>query len=627
MEEKNKKRQVAKITMFITSIFVIFMSVTYAFINQTLTGTKEVVINAGVLDLVLEEENAITISDALPMHDAVGMIQEDVFKFRLVNKTSNLTNYILKLSKIDAANELSTSDVKYYLTKEGVGEPKLLSSLPLDGTVDSGTIAGSDTIDYTLRLWINSAVTDDAAISGKTLSYKIDVEASQKMVYVPATSTNELVDVATTGENCKTYDDGTDTFLVGQCSNNYVWYSGKLWRVVSQNNATGAIKMITDNSMTVLGYNVNENSNFANSEVDQWLSQEFLPTLHDTQDFLVENSVWDTTINPSNTPSKPTFSTTVTRTVGLLNTYEYYTTYNKSDGLATASTGYLTTEEYWYLITPSSSSKVYLANMGSMGGGLFSDITKGRGIRPVVNLKQSIKIISGTGIKYDPYILEGDIEELTGTVMLYTRRSGEYIRFNGGIYRLVGMERGSMKVTAVDTPAELRNIKFSSISSVTNFANSDIKNTLESYYQNMKNTDITSYNMIQPNMTWYLGSVAYNESYKKSICASVDINTSTSNCTKTTATTTSTIGLPRYGEMFTSHITRGEKKEFWTLTPYDSNTRINFIHFTGFSEASGPGSLFQARPSLYLKPNVAIATNKMGRGTYEYPYQLELLGQ
>ena len=76
MEEKNKKRQVAKISVFITSIFVIFMSITYAFITQTLTGTKEVVINAGVLDLVLEEENAITISNALPMYDEVGKIQE-----------------------------------------------------------------------------------------------------------------------------------------------------------------------------------------------------------------------------------------------------------------------------------------------------------------------------------------------------------------------------------------------------------------------------------------------------------------------------------------------------------------------------------------------------------------------
>ena len=57
----------------------------------------------GVLDLVLEEETAITISDALPMYDAVGMIQEDVFVCRLVNKTSNPTHYVLKISKIETA--------------------------------------------------------------------------------------------------------------------------------------------------------------------------------------------------------------------------------------------------------------------------------------------------------------------------------------------------------------------------------------------------------------------------------------------------------------------------------------------------------------------------------------------
>ena len=116
MEEKNKKRQIAKISVFITSIFVIFMSITYAFITQTLTGTKQVVVNAGVLDLVLEEENAITISDAYPMYDQVGMIQEEVFNFRLVNKTSNKTDYVLKLNDITTGDKLDTSIVKYGLT-------------------------------------------------------------------------------------------------------------------------------------------------------------------------------------------------------------------------------------------------------------------------------------------------------------------------------------------------------------------------------------------------------------------------------------------------------------------------------------------------------------------------------
>jgi len=56
----------------------------------------------------------------------------------------------------------------------------LLSSLQEDGTVDSGTIAGNQTIEYTLRLWIRDGVTDITTIQGKSLSYKLKVEAWQE---------------------------------------------------------------------------------------------------------------------------------------------------------------------------------------------------------------------------------------------------------------------------------------------------------------------------------------------------------------------------------------------------------------------------------------------------------------
>ncbi len=173
----NHSKQVAKITVFITSIFVIFLSVTYAFINVTLSGTKRQVITAGDLSLVLEEdENNLTIENALPMYDEVGMIQ-DAFTFRLVNNGTRNVGYRVKLIDITTGeNKLSTSDVKYYLTKDGNGEPELLSSLESD-VIDFGTIGHGQTIHYTLRLWIADSVTDNNTISGKSLSYRIDVEA------------------------------------------------------------------------------------------------------------------------------------------------------------------------------------------------------------------------------------------------------------------------------------------------------------------------------------------------------------------------------------------------------------------------------------------------------------------
>ena len=101
MKEKNKKKILAIVFAVVALVVV---GTTYAFITQTLTGSKKVTITAGTLSLVLNEGNAITISDALPMYDQVGMIQEKSFNFSLANNTSNDTNYVLKLVKIDSAN-------------------------------------------------------------------------------------------------------------------------------------------------------------------------------------------------------------------------------------------------------------------------------------------------------------------------------------------------------------------------------------------------------------------------------------------------------------------------------------------------------------------------------------------
>ena len=180
MSEKEKKKQVIKISVFITSIFVILLSVTYAFINVRLVGEKRQVITAGELSLELEEdENNLTITNALPMYDEVGMMQ-DAFTFRLVNKGTNSANYILKLVDITTGEKLDTSIVKYGLTKDGTSNIKYLSNL-INGQIDNGKINGKQTIEYSLRLWIDSSVEDEALIKNKSLSYKIDVKVEQEI--------------------------------------------------------------------------------------------------------------------------------------------------------------------------------------------------------------------------------------------------------------------------------------------------------------------------------------------------------------------------------------------------------------------------------------------------------------
>ncbi len=619
---KNQKWQVAKISVFITSIFVIFLSVTYAFIHVTITGNRRQVITAGNLDLVLtEDENNLMITNALPMYDEVGMLQE-AFTFRLMNRTSNPTNYVLKLIDITTGNKLNLTDVKYGLTKDGNSTIDLLSNIQ-NHTVDKGVIGGNQTIEYALRLWIKDSIEDEASIKDKSLNYKLEVEVSQEIPEIEETlgeAKDILFSENVQDDTCGTYDDGVDTFLVGQCKNNYVWYSGKLWRVVLKNNETGAVKMVTDNTITAIPYNPTNQPNFKDSFVDQWLQQEFLPTLHDYEDYLMTDSIWNATMDSSSSPTRPNGTTTVERVVGLLNYYEYYRTYQ--GGNTSALTGYLNNRTWWWLITPYSSNGV--RHVDADGNANYYQSPTGPngfdGVRPSVNLKSDIHVVSGNGSISEPFKLINDEQEIiNGTTLLSTRYSGEYVKFNEELYRIVGVEDGLTKITAVDRPVSLAYNKYHN-GGIISFATADIKNNLETYYQSL---DAMTRNMIEKDTTWYLEMIRAGDNYKVTICKVVDANISMSSCEKTTKVAIANIGLPRVGEMFTGQITRGTKTSFWTLTQ-SSTSYVRVTYEDGRMGSAQPKFPYGGRPSVYLNSNIRLASDNTGDGTYEHPYEIEL---
>lgn len=203
--------------------------------------------------------------------------------------------------------------------------------------------------------------------------------------------------------------------------------------------------------MTSIAYNEENNSTFENSYADQWLSQEFLPTLHDYQDYLITDSVWDATLNSSNEPTRPTYQTTVNRAVGLLNSYELYTSYSKTEEIADNESGIVQQEFFWSM-TPFDTlyNGLKVIAMNSANPLSEQSTTEKVGIRPVVNLKSNIKIINGTGTIDNPFRLEGDSQETTnGSTLIATRYSGEYIKFNNELYRIVEVENNLTKITAV----------------------------------------------------------------------------------------------------------------------------------------------------------------------------------
>ncbi len=416
-------------------------------------------------------------------------------------------------------------------------------------------------------------------------------------------------------ENCKTYNDGIDTFLVGKCPKNYVWYSGKLWRVYAIHNDTKDVKMITSNAITTISFNTKDNTNFAGSFAETWLNGEFLATLHDSSKYLVSNSAWDADteeqyknnvfeIGGVQVKGRPAGLSRSYSTVGLPNLYDVSRT---RDSFSSGN-------KEWSTLTPYGEHirvvDDYATEPGLIGGIYPENL---HNLRPTVWLKAGISSVTGTGEKTNPYRLAGDQQAtVNGSTLLSTRYSGDFVRFNNSIYRIVGVEGGLTKITAVDAVSSLGSQQFHSSSTSVNFSNANIRTQLQNYY-----TSISSSwkNLIQPNTNWYFGTLPPGGNYRSTIDSSKVVQAN--------------IGLPRLGEMFTSSISRSDVNReayFWTLTPYSGPVAISSAHYyvnNRFAGYATPTNSYTIRPSLYLKSTVKIASTNTGDGTYEHPYSIE----
>ena len=426
-----------------------------------------------------------------------------------------------------------------------------------------------------------------------------------------------------------TYDDGVDTFITGEDPNNYIWYSGKLWRAVSVNNEAKTTKMVTQWNISATTYNPENQADFEGSYMEDWLNDTtvdgFLGNLRDYEKFIVTDAKWDATMDPNELGSitRPNGTTTVTAPVGLLNMYEYQTSYHET----TYSNGYLNNGLYWWTLTPYSSSDVRY--VGNFGNASYYRPTFAHGVRPSINLKSNVKIVDGDGTVDNPYRLNGDNDtDLSGT-LLSTRYSGEYIRFGNdenNLYRIVSHENGvGTKIVSAEPLKSSGNFVTSVFGSNITFSNS---NTIGTF---LNGDYLTSYvdsaysNMIEDNTTWYLGTVGNGTSYKLAKYTDTNMSSTTSN------TTNAKVGLLRLGELMSGQFERyavkggssstGLTKSYWTLTPYSSSYVRNINYYGSANNLYNPTDAGGVRPSINLKSNVEITS---GTGVKSDPFVLTL---
>lgn len=411
---------------------------------------------------------------------------------------------------------------------------------------------------------------------------------------------------------------------------NYVWYSGKLWRITSI-NSDGTMKLITEDSITAIAWE--NTATYETSWIREWLNQEFLPTLNNYENIIVTNNKWNATMttNYTSTPSKTTI---ITDSVGMLNAYEYYKSYQKlGTDEASYGAGYLNIGYYWWLITPYNSSSVRTVNInGSLSNGNASGC---RGVRPSINLKSDIELFEGDGSYKNPYTIKGDVEEIVrGTTLLNTRESGEYVKIENDIdttrmFRIVGTELVGEKLT---TKLVLNDYLKENNTVVTKYFSDDYtygEGTTDSYWDYyLNNTYLGTLNSsILEKGTYYLGMIPNATSYKATVCNGIDSTKSTSTCITeknvVDSTWTGYVGLLRVGEMFSSQIKDyiyENASAYRLITPY-STSSIRSIGNNCTLTSSSLSASSGARPTINLKSTVVI---KSGSGTEWDPFVVSL---
>ena len=194
MKNNNNSRQVLLSVLGVAILVVAVVGVSFAAFSYSKTGTQVNTITTGTISMnYVEGDNAISLTNALPMTDEVGKALADTNQYFDFTVNANITGATTINFAITAAKEVESTlpdtAVKVYLTDmDGTADEELLpptkvSDLtPTTGSEPSGAQSGqfilhTDTFnatsshDYRLRMW----VADDYVVTGDSQSYKLRV--------------------------------------------------------------------------------------------------------------------------------------------------------------------------------------------------------------------------------------------------------------------------------------------------------------------------------------------------------------------------------------------------------------------------------------------------------------------
>ena len=636
----DKKRQLLLSIGLVLILVLMIVGISYAAFKFVGQGSKPNTITTGAITMeYTETTNTISMSNALPTTDATGKVRltaGEYFDFTLSGTIKGSENINWEIAAEDVTTATKKIDGKYiklYLTslddtgnEKEVMAPAVYSADTTENTytgrpanmmsLAKGTTSTSFSTKYRLRMYVDESYNPQGDGGNLAFSIKINAYGKTGDAMPEPSLANTLLTNGMGDNGAIDTSDSEQTFITGSDPNNYIWYSGKLWRAVAIDTSDNSVKAITNTSMAAIGYNpYSTDKNFKDSYAEKWLNDTsvdgFLGNLREPSKFIKIDSEWNDTVKIRNT-DKPEKTSIVENPVGLLNYYEY----SKTGGsfLSIDNPSYYLSTGVWYLLGHIAANSQYCDGNSN-------------GISPVINFKPKLQVASGTGTKNDPYRLKGDIDSPLSGTLLSTRYSGEYISFGTGdnnLYRIVSHENGTgTKITSAIPLKEEGNYKISAFGDTVNYSTS---NTIGTFLNNDYLTSgeyLTSdqVNMIEDSTDWYIGTVksevAAGEQGFYRLAKYIDATSNT-----LTTSVKAKVGLLRTGELLSSQFDdKSNNRTYWLLTPVNAE-KMTMSYETGYYILSDkPTSYSAIRPAMNLKANVVITG---GDGTRNSPFRIKL---
>lgn len=372
-----------------------------------------------------------------------------------------------------------------------------------------------------------------------------------------------------TYNNSGLYKIDNNYYYKGKVTDNYLYYSARLWRIISFND--NGIKLITEDTQTSMVWSTE--NNYKNSYIYNWLnitdkehSGIFLNSLNNYKNYLIKHS-WCADIV---TKDNQTCNDTLNDYVGLISIEEYL----KAGGIES----YLNNNNYFWTINASENNVWYIFDKGGINDETNDDTGyHSYGVRPSIVLDINTPLYKGDGTKDNPYIIEND-----NSVILNHKSIGSYIKYNDNLFRIIEKNDDYIKLT----------LAYHLEDSKVNY------NNINQYLNNVLLNKLEKNNLVK--CPFYGGNYSKDNNYDyKEIYNKKEY---------------SYIGLPSVTELFIT-----DDSDIW-LSNYNNNSLIYTTNSLGRLFLDNKDNLHYLKPSICIKSNITITS---GSGTSTDPYLLE----